>query len=269
MHKITTMSAVRRTSEFALRFRRLGRAAALLLAAVSVPLSARDARAARKHTRKRAPHAHVKASPTPSPTPGPKTVQELEAELRADEPAVWRAVLEAEFPDPKAIVSVVSSTATDSNRGHHDLWRALRYLRIEMRDLQEATCDDFEEHNVLSHPLPKAEWPRTVQLVSWKPAPLNMDEWHKFHVLHPKSTAFAILSRVGFSPDRNQALAYLEYACGDWCGGGRYYLLDATADADARRWTVERTYRSWDFQELWSAPPPPADAPATATDEAK
>ncbi|HVO31807.1 MAG TPA: hypothetical protein VMV18_13765 [bacterium] len=214
------------------------------------------------------------ASPAPTATPAhksakSKTVRDEDAgDLSLEEKSAWHAVLLDAFPDAGKTVAVVSRTAVDSNRGHHDLWKALRYLRIEIPDLTEATTDDFELSNGVPHALPRLDGAGKVELVAWKAAPLSMDEWHKFHAIHPEANALAILSRVGFSPDRNQALAYLELACGDWCGGGNYYVLRSTGEEHG--WTVDRKYQSWDFKELWSAPILPDEkSEKTATDLTK
>ena len=214
--------------------------------------------------------AHAKTKPHPKPAPSaspattskqpkrPATDNEIDPEILPDEPDVWGAVLAKVFPDPARTTAIVNRTATDSNRGHADLWKALRYLRIEIPELDEKVTDDFEAKNVGPHALPALKAAGKIELVTWKAAALSMEEWHKFHAIHPEADNLAILSRVGISLDHNQALVYVEFACGDWCGGGNYYLLHPTGDPHG--WEIDRTYQSWDFRELFNAPVP-ADAP--------
>lgn len=218
-------------------------------------------------TKKAKPTGRSSAAPAKTPAPAVAKsadparkipLANIDPDLRPDELAVWAAVLRSQFPDPVKTIAVVDRTATDSNRGHADLWKALRYLRIEIPDLDRSAADDFEQHNSGPHPLPSLTGTGTVKLVSWKAAPLTMEEWHKFHTLHPDADALVILSRIGLTTGSTQGLAYLEFACGDWCGGGRYLVLHPSADDKV--WTVDATYQSWDFSEMWSAPPP-ADAP--------
>ena len=199
------------------------------------------------------PKATPAATPKPAKTsksarPGPDDA--ADPDVLPDEPDIWSAVLTRQFPDPVRTTAIVSRTATDSNRGHADLWKALRYLRIEMPDLSEKVADDFEAKNLGPHVIPPLKAAGKIALVTWKTAPLSMEEWHKFHAIHPEADNLAILSRVGLSQDHNQALVYLEFACGDWCGGGTYYVLHPSGDP--HRWEIDSSYQSWDFRELWS-----------------
>jgi hypothetical protein len=51
------------------------------------------------------------------------------------------------------------------------------------------------------------------------------DGWTGFREKYPKAGGIVTFSRVGFNPDRTQALVYRGYQCGGLCGGGNYYLL--------------------------------------------
>ena len=202
--------------------------------------------------------AGAKGKAKPKATPR-ATASPLESEILPDEMLVWATVLQSQFADPKKTTALVSRTATDSNRGHADLWKALRYLRIEMPDLASPVNDDFQSRNAQGHAIPgtlSAKVTGKLELVNWKAAPLSMDEWHKFHAVHPEADALAIVSRPGLSADRNQALAYVEFACGDWCGGGHYFLMHADGEA---KWVIDQRYQSWDFSEMFA--PPPVETP--------
>jgi hypothetical protein len=51
------------------------------------------------------------------------------------------------------------------------------------------------------------------------------DGWKGFREKYPKATGITTFSRIGFNPDKTQALVYRGYQCGGLCGGGNYYLL--------------------------------------------
>ena len=57
-----------------------------------------------------------------------------------------------------------------------------------------------------------------------KPTP-NMKGFDEFHKLYPKSQGFMSVSRIGYNPDRSQALLYVANLCGGLCGTGQYFLL--------------------------------------------
>lgn len=51
------------------------------------------------------------------------------------------------------------------------------------------------------------------------------DGWKEFKAKYPKSYGYSRLSRIGLSPDKKQAVIYLQYSCGFLCGSGDYYFF--------------------------------------------
>jgi hypothetical protein len=50
------------------------------------------------------------------------------------------------------------------------------------------------------------------------------------------------LSRIGFDPDRTQAMVYVSYVCGTTCGQGLYVFLERAAGG---RWRVRGSIMAW------------------------
>lgn len=53
----------------------------------------------------------------------------------------------------------------------------------------------------------------------------SQDGWKEFNLKYPKSRGFERFSRIGLSPDKNQAVIYLQYSCGWLCGSGDFYFF--------------------------------------------
>lgn len=51
------------------------------------------------------------------------------------------------------------------------------------------------------------------------------DYWKTFSRLYPRARGIATLSRIGYSPDGQEAMAYLGYSCGLLCGHGLAVVL--------------------------------------------
>lgn len=49
--------------------------------------------------------------------------------------------------------------------------------------------------------------------------------WEAFYAAYPDSPGLIRLSRVGFDPERQQALVFVSHVCGGRCGRGVYLLL--------------------------------------------
>jgi hypothetical protein len=59
--------------------------------------------------------------------------------------------------------------------------------------------------------------------------------WEKFYEKYPESRGYATFSRIGFNPEKTQALVYRGHSCGGLCGGGSYILLVKINGA----WTIK------------------------------
>ncbi len=65
--------------------------------------------------------------------------------------------------------------------------------------------------------------------------------WEEFYQKYPESGGFLSFSRVGFNPERSQALVYFEHWCGGLCGSGMYLLLEKGEGG----WKVTKVHGSW------------------------
>jgi hypothetical protein len=67
------------------------------------------------------------------------------------------------------------------------------------------------------------------------------DGWKAFRQKYPGAGEIITLSRVGFNPDKSQALIFVGYQC-DWlCGEGNYILL-TKRDGE---WKIEKKSMTW------------------------
>jgi hypothetical protein len=66
--------------------------------------------------------------------------------------------------------------------------------------------------------------------------------WTDFETKYPGASGFVAFSRIGFSADRDEALATMGYRCGDLCGaGGLYHLVKEDSN-----WKVQETLMVWE-----------------------
>lgn len=69
----------------------------------------------------------------------------------------------------------------------------------------------------------------------------NPKGFEEFNRLFPKSPGFTVLSRVGFNPDKTEALLYIGNLCGGLCGSGQFFLLAK----DGGGWKVRYSATTW------------------------
>ena len=68
-----------------------------------------------------------------------------------------------------------------------------------------------------------------------------MEGWKTLEERYPGASGFIRLAGVGFNPERDEALTYVERGCGSLCGTGTYVLLKKSA----KGWKVEKTVTLW------------------------
>ena len=109
----------------------------------------------------------------------------------------------------------------------------------------QETLADFQANNKQSHRLSnsfnlKADY---VLVSREELAPLfrNGSDWTAFYAKYPGSQGAMTLSRVGFNPEKNQALVYVGNQRGGKSGAGHYFLL-AKQGAD---WIVQHQVEVW------------------------
>jgi hypothetical protein len=65
--------------------------------------------------------------------------------------------------------------------------------------------------------------------------------WERFKHKYPEAVSLVKLSKVGFNPEKNQALVYIDHSCGAKCGAGAYALLKKEGGV----WTGEGVAQIW------------------------
>ena len=73
---------------------------------------------------------------------------------------------------------------------------------------------------------------------------LAVNGWPGFYVVFPDTGGYYRVSAVGFNREKTWAMVYIEYGCGNLCGGGRHSLLekrdgqwvDAKVDVEICSW---------------------------------
>jgi hypothetical protein len=65
--------------------------------------------------------------------------------------------------------------------------------------------------------------------------------WHDFFGKYPNASVVTRLSRVGFNPNKDQAMVYMDRFCGPRCGSGGYWFLVK----DSPGWKVKTAFASW------------------------
>ena len=65
--------------------------------------------------------------------------------------------------------------------------------------------------------------------------------WHDFFGKHPNAFVVTRLSRVGFNPNKDQAMVYMDRFCGPRCGSGGYWFVVK----DGGGWKVKTAFASW------------------------
>ncbi len=68
-----------------------------------------------------------------------------------------------------------------------------------------------------------------------------MEGWKTLEEKYPGASGFIRLAGVGFNPERDEALTYVEHGCGQLCGTGTYVLLRKST----KGWKVEKTVMLW------------------------
>ena len=68
-----------------------------------------------------------------------------------------------------------------------------------------------------------------------------MEGWKTLEEKYPRASGFIRLAGVGFNPERDEALTYVEHGCGELCGTGTYVLLRKST----KGWKVEKTVMLW------------------------
>jgi len=134
-------------------------------------------------------------------------------------------------------IVVVNKTRSDMDDSHMQdekdkpvSWKKVsKYLRKEAPALQQETIEKLREVGTQSVPLrPSFQLPVPYQLVEAREIEAifeNKGWWTDYYKKYPGSQGYLVLSKIGFSPDGNQALFYASNSCGGKCGTGTYVVM--------------------------------------------
>ena len=66
-----------------------------------------------------------------------------------------------------------------------------------------------------------------INAEAYKYQNINMNEkfWEIFHKKYPNVWEIITLSRVGFNKEKNKAIVFVAFGCGELCGEGNFFLL--------------------------------------------
>ncbi len=155
--------------------------------------------------------------------------QETQMTMTTDEYAVLSALMDSllgGYSVPAIILEDSTQTGIFAEPTDSALSQTLRYVGEHLVSLKTETIDDFKGKN-LHHAY--IDSPRTVH-----PAFVRASEGN---FTFPSCA----VSRVGFSPDRGQALVYAGIVWAPLAGGGSYYVMVRVQN----RWVIYESVMVW------------------------
>ena len=167
------------------------------------------------------------------------------ADVGSEEYAVYAALINEMYVNERTkFLVVVDRTATES----------LITKGLERKDIggmlspvTSAAVEAFIERNARPEPLEESfDLKAKYVLLShdkrdeyFKPG--VMEGWKTLEEKYPGASGFIRLAGVGFNPEKDEALTYVEHGCGSLCGTGTYVLLRKSA----KGWKVDKTVMLW------------------------
>jgi hypothetical protein len=172
----------------------------------------------------------------PQPTPATPVPES------SDEYAVYSALIQTRYIDPGSVELVVIQDQTSIEWVNDD---ALSYIEQELGGVTRDLLQDFTDKNQETRDL-EAALNLSVDYVfisqAEQEALFSTDTgWTEFYEKYPASQGLLSLSRVGFNPQRDQALVYVGNQS-DWLLGVGFYFLLAQRDG---AWKVVEEIFAW------------------------
>jgi hypothetical protein len=172
----------------------------------------------------------------------PKAVRQ--SEVSSEEYAVYSALITEEYVKDKIKLVVITNPTSGGNRSKD----MADYFLQQLSPLSQTTYDDYLERNresyKLSNSFPLKEKYVLVEYGKVEKFFDNPDfdeAWKNFYKRYPASNGYIALSRVGFNPEKNQALVYMAWMCNSRCGEGKLVLMSKRDG----KWKVEKHYTIW------------------------
>lgn len=176
------------------------------------------------------------ASCTPESTLTPTPTQ---VDLAAEEEAVYAALFEGMYGEPRMLVLMFETSA---GMGGIEGWEAPPALSA----LDPETVDDFRLRNDAAYPLPlKMELGLPYVLLTPEEMnqifDVNTSGWDVFYTRYPNSPGISTVSRVGFNTQFTQALVYIG-TMSHWLAGAGYYVL---LEKSSGTWEILQQSMAW------------------------
>lgn len=131
---------------------------------------------------------------------------------------------------PVSQIIIIDRTAYDESEITEEWpWQKVRrFLRKQVPLLSLATIENFREANKSDVALErKFSIPLPYQLVAESTVNSiihRIEDWPKYYKQYPGAQGFLTFSRVGFSPDGEQAMFYVANNCGGKCASGSFVV---------------------------------------------
>jgi hypothetical protein len=177
--------------------------------------------------------------PTPADAPTPQYSRE------AEEYAVYSAIIQTRYIDTQkpALIVIHDQTTLDYFPGELD--EHLKSIRQGLPDLTDEVSADFEAQNKQPQPL-KPLFTISVKYVfiseqEFQTTFKRQDGWDIFYAKYPNSQGHMHLSGVGFNPQMDMALVYVDNMRYSLAGEGHYVLLKKVNG----QWTVQDQTMVW------------------------
>ena len=174
-----------------------------------------------------------------------------QADLAPEEYAVYAAVVSKLFACEKVTFDTQATVKLLVIKDHTTVDRLApkaledwEYVSRRLPSISQETANDYKERNRGSHQI-KDTFNLKIEYALVRKDELEhvlkSGGWETFYEKYPDSGGYISFSRVGFNPERNQALIYFEHWCQMLCGSGIYVLLSKGEDG----WKVASQYRIW------------------------
>lgn len=199
------------------------------------------------------PAAPSTEPPTESPTemimtpiPAPTSTAEKSSSIPPEEYAVYNAMIENIFLTSRVeMIVIVDQTMAGISSGPASQ-QDLDFLQENLApDLQAETVADFAAKNEFSYRV-ENHFSLDVPVVLLSNQAVDEifaaeDGWERFYEQYPNSQGMMAISRVGFSPSKQQALIYVGNQADFLAGEGDYVLLLK----EGGKWKVVKTILAW------------------------
>lgn len=161
----------------------------------------------------------------------------------AEEYAVYTAIIGQMFSRTEVKLLVIEDHTVTNHLGESEDWQGMTQ---QLPTISQQIIGDYKTKNKETQQLKDAFDLKAKHVLIrkdemeqiFKKGPQGWDEFYK---RYPDSGGYIGFSRVGFNPDINQALVYVENGCGGLCGTGHYVLLSKNEGV----WKVVNRHMSW------------------------